>query len=390
MSLAVFLCALVTGYPAAQPEPIRIGLVISVTGDLRPWGVEGMGGAQLAVAHYNRRGGYRGRPVELVVEDSSSRPDRGASAGEKLVSEGCVAMIGDIASGITRAIREKVADKGVPQVVIAATRDDLCQGSRYMFRTCYTDSEQGPAMAKFAFEVLHYRRVSVVTDVKQPFCVELSQSFRESFRRRGGRVVGEGHVNTGQTNFADVARLIKAGHPDGVFCGMYFTESGPLIRQTRESGLPQKVRFLGSDGFDAAELVPLAGPGIDGSYMSNHYVNDEPSPRVTVFRRAWRLEHDGADPQTTMAALGFDAAALTLDALDRAKKPDQNGLRDALASTVGFRGVTGEITLKGSHGNPRKRVVIAKILVGPPPRQSFAKAYEYSEIVGRRAKPRKR
>src|SRR5579862_4836145 len=189
---------------AGEPEPIKIGLVTALNGDLRPWGQDCRDGVQLAVDRFNKRGGLHGRKVELLVEDSNSRPEQGQSAADKLYSEGCIAILGEVASGISTAMRELTTKKKIPQIAVAATRDDLADGTKYLFRVCYTDKVQGPAMAKFAYQQLHLRRMAIMSDAMQPYSVNLSQSFRAYFRKLGGRIADEEQFNTGQTFFGKI------------------------------------------------------------------------------------------------------------------------------------------------------------------------------------------
>lgn len=361
---------------ASRLTPIRIGLVTALNGDLRPWGIDCRDGAQMAVDEFNKAGGFNGTQVQLLVEDSGSKPEQGKSAAEKLISEGCITILGEVASGISAAMKEATTDSKVPQIVTGGTRTDLTNNSKYMFRVCYSDGEQGPVMAAFAYDVLGYRRMSVITDQRQPYSVGLSDSFSSKFVQLGGKVVDEERYNSGDTIFADLLERVKAHKPQGVFCSGYFTEVGPMIRQARESGIGKNVRFLGGDGWDSAEIVSTGGDAIMGSYFCNHFCSDDPSPKVKTFLKAWTNAYR-SNPGTTLAALGYDAAGLALDALKRAKTPSAADMRDAIDETTDFAGVTGIIDLKTHHGSPPKRVVVVKLTKN---RQSFVRAYEPAEV----------
>ena len=76
----------------------------------------------------------------------------------------------------------------------------------------------------------------------------------------------------------------------------------------------------------------------------------------------WRAKHNGGDPSTTMGALGYDAMALTIDALKRCKADvSSKNLIAQLEDTTGFKGVSGEITLKGNNGNPPKKLIVVEV-----------------------------
>jgi branched-chain amino acid transport system substrate-binding protein len=152
---------------------------------------------------------------------------------------------------------------------------------------------------------------------------------------------------------------VKAANPDGMFCSGYFTEVGPIALQAKKAGL--NVKLMGGDGWDSDQLLVSGGDAILGGYFCNHYNSGDNRPQVGEFLKKWRASHGGKDPSTTMAALGYDATALLLDALKRAKSVDPKGLSEAIEATDGFKAVSGDITLKGMKGNPNKRAIIVEV-----------------------------
>jgi len=141
------------------------------------------------------------------------------------------------------------------------------------------------------------------------------------------------------------------------------------------------VKLLGGDGWDSSQILNSGGDAIVGSFFCNHYNNKEQRPEVQSFLKEWQTKF-GGQPSTTMGALGYDAMALTLDALKRAKTKDSKGIIEALADTVDFKGVTGTITLKGMHGNPPKRAIVVQLTKDPNNPQEFVKAYDMDPKTG--------
>ena len=140
----------------------------------------------------------------------------------------------------------------------------------------------------------------------------------------------------------------------------YFTEVGPIAKQARAAGI--KAIFLGGDGWDSDTILTGGGDAILGGFFANHYNNLDPSPEVQGFLTKWRAKHNGGDPSTTMGALGYDAMALTIDALKRCKADvSSKNLIAQLEDTTGFKGVSGEITLKGNNGNPPKKLIVVEV-----------------------------
>lgn len=361
-----------TGTKAAAGDGIPIGLVASQNGELKPWGADSVKGAQLAVDEFNAGGGIDGKPVTLVIGDSNSKPADGKSAAEKLIAtDKVIGLLGEVSSGITAQMGQVATEKGIPLIAIGATKTTLTEGKPNIFRVCYTDAFQGPVMAKFAYDALGLRNVALITDKKQIYSTGLSDSFRAYFQTLGGKIIDEEFYQSGDTQFQTQLTNLRNKKPDGLFMSGYFTETGPIARQAKEAGLD--VKMMGGDGWDSSEILNTGGDAILGSFFCNHYNNKEDRPEVKTFLDKWGKKYDGSVPATTMGALAYDAAALMCDALKRAKTKDSAGLQAAIEDTVDFKGVSGNISLKGNHGNPPKRAIVVKLTKDG---QEFAKAYE--------------
>lgn len=360
---------------APTGDTIKIGLVASQNGDLRPWGADSVYGARLAISEINDAGGVNGKKVELLVEDSNSSPEQGKTAAEKLGGSGIQVMVGEVASGITRQMADVAFSKGIPLIAVGATNPDITKGKANIFRVCYTDDLQGPVMAKFAFEELGLKKIAVLTDQAQPYSVGLSASFVEKFKALGGEIVSQQDYKSKDTQFGAQLTNLRQFSPDGMFLSGYFNEVGPIVKQAVQAGL-KNVKFLGGDGWDSKEILTNGGEAIVGSYFCNHYNNEDEREEVQNFLTKWKAKYAVA-PGTTMGALAYDSVMLAADAMKRAKTLDGKGIIEALEATEGFRGVSGDITLKGNKGNPPKRAIVVELT---PDGQKFAKAYEASEV----------
>lgn len=357
---------------AKRPEPtaegfkagdtIKIAVVTSISGDNKPWGTDQLDGCKLAVDEINAAGGIQGKKVEIVEGDTASKPDQAKLAAEKVLGQEVVGIVGEVSSGNTMQIAKSAFEKGVPVVAVGATRTDLTDVGANVFRVCYTDAFQGPAMATFAYDKLNLKTMAVLTDNALPYSQGLSESFKQEFEKLGGKIVADEKYESGSkqgTDYQGVLTSIAKANPDGVFMSGYFTEVGPIAKQARAAGITGK--FLGGDGWDSDTILTGGGDAILDGFFANHYNNLDPAPEVQDFLKRWRAKHNGQDPSTTMGALGYDAMALTLDALKRSKSLDSKSLIAALADTENFKGVSGSITLKGNNGNPPKKLIVVQV-----------------------------
>ncbi len=368
--------------PVSPPlDTILIGCIASLTGDNKPWGVDQMAGYQMAAGEVNNLGGIQGKKIILVAGDCASRPDMALTATEKVLENDVVAILGDCSSGNTIQISKAAAAKGIPVVACGATKPNLREFGN-IFRVNYTDDVQGPAMATFASEKLHLHRVATFADSALPYSEKLNKDFTEHFKKLGGKVVASPTYESGSRNAPNYDKALKAiakAKVDGIYMSGYFTEVGTISKRARALGI--KAVFMGGDGWDSETILKDSSQKIVGGYFTNHFVADDPWPESKTFLAKWKQAHGGQVPNTTMAALGYDAMALTLDALKRTKDSDPKSLTEALEATIGFKGVSGNISLAGMNGNPPKRVIVVKITPkGASGWQSFAGALMPGDI----------
>jgi branched-chain amino acid transport system substrate-binding protein len=243
----------------------------------------------------------------------------------------------------------------------SSTNVDVTKKGDYIFRVCFIDPNQGKALALFARQTLHAQTAATLIDAKSDYSVGLAQAFRTEFTAQGGTIIAELKYAEGDSDFHAQLTAIQAKRPDVLFVPGYYTDAGLIARQAR--GLGIQATLLGADGWDSPKLVEIGGAAVDGAYFSNHYSVDDPSPAVRTFVDAFQKAY-GAEPDS-IAALSYDAARLVADAIRRAGSTEGKRVRDALASTKDFPGVTGSITMDASR-NPVKLPVILKIERGRP------------------------
>ncbi len=163
--------------------------------------------------------------------------------------------------------------------------------------------------------------------------------FREQFKKLGGQILAEQSYSEGDSDFHAQLTQLKAVNPEAIYVPGYYTGVGTIARQARELGI--KAPFLGGDGWDSPKLWEIGGEALNGSYFANHYSVDDPNPAMRKFVGDYRARYKAVPD--ALAALGYDAAQILADAMRRAGSTAGDKVRDALASTKDFPGVTGRI-----------------------------------------------
>jgi len=236
----------------------------------------------------------------------------------------------------------------------SATNVAITRVGSYIFRSCFIDAFTGQVMARFALDHLHAKEAVILTDVKQDYSVGLSDAIRNYFTGNGGRILKEISFSSGDTDFRAQLSTTKALHPDVIFLPAYYTESGLILRQARQLAL--NTTFVGGEGWDSPALAEIAGKSAEGNYYVNHFSANDPSPRVQNFVKVYEAKYHTTPD--ALAALWYDGAGLLVDAIRRAGTKDSEKIRDALAATRGFEGVTGTISIDGNRNAAKPAVVL--------------------------------
>jgi branched-chain amino acid transport system substrate-binding protein len=354
---AIALSLACGGEKAPQEQGIKVGFYGALTGPTATYALSGRNGVMLAVEEINRARGVLGKQITLLSEDDRGEASEAASAVSKLITrDHVVALIGENASSRTLAAAPIAQSYGVPMITPTSTNIDVTKKGDCIFRVCFIDSYQGQAIATFARKNLKAQTAALLIDSRNDYSVGLAEEIRKDFTAQGGRMLTEMKYSEGDSDFSAQLTALRPENPDVLFVPGYYTDAGLIARQARALGV--KATLLGADGWDSPKLVEIGGAATEGSYFANNFSVDDPSPAVRRFVAAFQGRY-GAEPDG-IAAHSYDAMKLLADAITRAGSTEGKRVRDAIASTRDFPGVTGAITMPPDR-NPIKPAVILKV-----------------------------
>ncbi len=340
---------------------ILVGEYGSLTGSEATFGKSTHEGITMALDEINANGGVNGRKIKLLTEDDQSKAEEAANAVTKLISQNnVIAVLGEVASSNSLAAGPICQSNKVPMISPSSTNPAVTEKGDYIFRMCFLDSYQGESMANYVTRQLGMKTAAILIDVKSDYSTGLAHFFKNQFVKNGGRIVAEQSYAKGDNDFRSQLTAIKSANPQMIFVPGYYSDIGQIAIQSRDLGITQPL--VGGDGWESPQLIEIGGKALEGCFYSNHYFPGDPNPNVQTFVQKYK-ERFGATPGA-LAALGYDAARVLADAMKRAGKVDGPAIRDAIAATKGFAGVTGSITL-GPDRNPQgKKLVIVEIKDG--------------------------
>jgi branched-chain amino acid transport system substrate-binding protein len=344
------------GEPPVNRSTIKIGYFGDLTGPNYNFSQSAMNGVLMAAAKINQYGGIKGRQIDVVIDDDRGSPEEAARLTAKLIDKDkVVAIIAGGVSGNSLAAAPKAQSSRVPMISSSSTDPAVTKTGDYIFRTCFVDSFQGEVMANFAASTLQAKKAAILFDFNSPYGRGLTDFFELSFRKLGGEIVNKQSYKQGDADFKGQLSSIKAAEPDVIYIPGYYGDVALIAKQARAFGLEQPL--LGGDGWDAPELWQLGGDALNGSYISTHYSPNSPSSDIQMFVEEYKQRYGNLVPDAH-AALAYDAARLLFDALERAGTTDSAPLRDALAQTKDFKGVTGVISIDADRNAVKPATVL--------------------------------
>lgn len=360
LCLASILGAVLAGCGRGEPETIRIGVLVNMTGTEGKSTVEA---AELAVSPTNAAGGIvvggRKRRVELIFEDTRALPDEAIDGARRLVQRDVIAILGPSRSRDAIAVGGVVENARIPMICASSSHPETTAGKRYVFRVTFVDAFQGEALARFSREELGARTAAVLYDVASAYNRNLATVFNRAFAAAGGRMVAVETYTTGEADFSQQLTRIAEAEPQVLFLPNYYEDIPEQARQARALGLGAVL--VGGDSWALISSADLAH--FEGAFFGQHWHLDqaESHPQGERFVAAFRQTH-GRDP-SSQAALIYDAFGLLFRAIEDGGD-DPDGIRQALAEIDAYPGVTGAITYRGTRGDPPRRLVIVQVQRG--------------------------
>lgn len=354
--------------PKEEEGTVRIGANLELTGSIAPFGISALKGMQLAISEENAEGGILGKQIQLVVRDNQSESHSAQEVMRQLiVDEKVVAVIGCIASSNTIAAVNWMegTSNQIPVITPTATNPRVTvrtdgQVRDFVFRACFVDPYQGSIMADFATKSLGIKRVAVLTDNSSNYSKTLSVTFMEQLAKNGGSIVGIQYYLQKDMDFYSILEQVIKADAEAIYIPGYYEEAGIIVRQARTMGYQKPI--LGGDGWDSPKIVNIAGANnLENTFFVNHYSLSDPNLWVAKFVEEYRKKYK--EEPGALAALGYDAGKILINAMRRSQDITPENVRVALEKTNNEGLVTGKISYNRYH-DPIKSAIIIRFING--------------------------
>jgi branched-chain amino acid transport system substrate-binding protein len=363
--LIIPVIAFATGQqePTAK-EPIKIGLIEPLTGDVAYDGETAVNGAKLAVREVNEKGGLLGgRKIELIVEDGACVPAQSVSAAEKLITrDNVVALAGCFCSSSSGAVMPIAKKYGIPHVSGISTSPTLTeQGNEYFFRAAATSALLAKAFSNALYNQLNIRRIAYLA-VNDDWGRNSIKAFGEGFEALGGKTVASEIFNRGETDHYSYLSKIKAADPDAIYVVANTANAARITNQIRELGIDAKI--FGEGAWTSETYLELTGENSEGVYGITEYLHVADNNVNKRFVEEYKKAYDGSIP-TKYAAPLYQVLHIIAEAIDRAGSDDPKAIRAALEQT-NYQGLSGPLKFNEKHQAYGFNAFLALIKNGQP------------------------
>jgi neutral amino acid transport system substrate-binding protein len=337
--------------PADSNAPLKLGTLLSATGDVASIAGPLPDAVKLAVEKANACGGVNGQKVTVVSEDDQSKPEPATAAMTKLATVDRVAgVVGSFGSSVSSAASSIATKNKVMLVSPGSTSPKFTESAKagqfqgYWARTAPSDVHQAPALAKVAFDK-GLKKVAVIS-IKNDYGTAFEKEFITAFKKLGGTITNENnlvHYDSKGTTFDTEVKTAMAGQPQGLAAIVYPDESGPLVlKAAYEQGLLNNVQILMPDAGYSDSFPNQVAKTKEGKSILEGAMGTVPGAKGTAykdFEAAWKTTNK---PFTPYLAQSWDAATLMMLAAQAAKANTGEGIMSKIREVSGGTG-SGEV-----------------------------------------------
>jgi branched-chain amino acid transport system substrate-binding protein len=332
----------------APDEPLHIASMLTISGATAFLGEDSKGAVELAI---DDRGKLLGHDILYTVEDSGCSAEGGQTAATKVAADPTIiGVIGTNCSSAMTAAMNTISSAGLvilspSNTAPALTFPDQTWQPGY-FRVCHTDLFQGAVAAEFAYNELGAGTAATIHD-GSPYADQLQQVFADKFVELGGTVTFQGAVNVGDTDMRTILTSVAADTPDILYYPIFEPEGPFITAQSSEITGLENTTLMGADGLLSDSFPESAGPNAIGMYLSGPYVT---GAAYDDFLAKWETKFGGVPP-SGFHAFAYDGTNILFDAIEKVAVVQDDGtvyvprqaLRDAIAETSGYQGLTGTL-----------------------------------------------
>jgi branched-chain amino acid transport system substrate-binding protein len=339
--------------PAAAQEPVKIGLILPMTGPFASTGRQIEAAAKL----YMQQNGdtVAGKKIQLIVKDDTGVADVTKRLAQELIVNDKVAVLAGFGlTPLALATAPLATQAKIPQVVTAAATSIVTEQSPFIVRSSFTAAQATVPLAEWAAKNNIKRVVTIVSDYAPGIDVE--KAFSETFTKAGGQVENL-RVPLANPDFSPFLQKIADAKPDALLAFVPSGAGAQFMKQYVERGLDKSgIRFLAEGSVTDDDLLNGMGDVALGAITTHHYSASHDSPENKAFVEAFKKANNGMRPNF-MAVGGYDGMHLIYEGLKKTNGQGGEALVNAMKG-MSWTSPRGPVSI-----DPQTRDIVQNIYV---------------------------
>lgn len=348
----------------AQIDPdFKIGVILPLTGPMEPYGKDVMRGVQAAFADFKEEQATLAARVHLVVHDDQGMMKTTEEGMQDLAQKKRVHVILGPLLGVNSVKAAELAEQlKKPLIIPAASAPELQKKYEMVFRSCLLDRSQGEILAEFTINNLRRKSVAIMKEQGSSYAESIAQAFSQRVEKLGGSVLDTRTYAPGTTDFKAQLESLQQQNASVVLLPARAKDAGEVLKQARALGL--KASFLGTDTWDAPELMETAGKdAYRDNYFVTHFSTLDPNAKLQKFVKAFQQQNQ--EEPSAFAAMGYDAARVALDTFQRVQDNKAPLVLKAIKETNDAGTLLGKFTFDASGQANKPGVILVTTSNGP-------------------------
>jgi branched-chain amino acid transport system substrate-binding protein len=339
--------------PAAA-EPIKVGAIFAVTGGAANLGGPEAKTAEMFVESLNKAGGVNGRPIQLLVKDSGSTPDKAISLAKQLIDEDKVlAIIGPSTSGETMAIKN-ICQEGKTILLSCAAAETIVNPiAGYVFKTPQKDSDAARRIYQ-TMKGMGITKIGVVTS-SDGFGIAGGKQL-DSLKGEYGITIATTEVyDPKETDLTGILTKVKGTDVQAVVNWSIVPAQSLVAKNMKQIGF--NVPLFQSHGFGNIKYVQAGGEAANGTIfpcgrllVADVLPADHPQKKVLAsYKSGYETRYK--EDASTFGGHAYDALVILVEAIKKAGSTDTAKVRDAIETLQGVVGTGGTFNLSATDHN---------------------------------------
>lgn len=314
---------------------VKIGALLSLSGDIAEYGQRVKKGVDLAVEEINAHNGIKEKKIEIIYEDTKGSPKEGVNGVQKLLTNKDIhIIIGTISSSVTLAVEPITTKNKVLLFSPAASSPKLSGISKYFFRNWTSDDLEAAVLADYTFDKLKISNVAVLY-VNNDYGIGLSNRFKQKLEELGGKVYTMEAYPQNAKDFRAQLAKIKDLNPTAIYLAGYHKEMAYATKQIKELGI--NCQILGDADYGVQELLEITGSSSEGAIFS--IPKTDFSDKITSSFRQNFIAKYKAEP-SIFEANGYDVVYILKKAIETVGF-DNDSISNYISKLKDYRGAAG-------------------------------------------------